>query len=151
MTSPFARARGEMLPTVELAEQVAKLLEEPYSHQLGVCGQLGLSYRTYKTWVGDDSPEHAHEFRRIVLAALERKRVADLQRGEQVLEDAHPAKAGPCFNMWKFQHESRFKRFYQDDPVKVEHTGKDGADLGLSIKEVLKLYIDSRKDAEDGE
>lgn len=159
-TDPFARARGEVLPTVELAEQIAKALAEPYSHQMGVCGRLGLNFRTYKRWLSEDCPEHARDFKRIVLAALEQKRIEDLQRGEAVLGDAHPAKATSYFNMWKFQHESRFKRFYQDDqPTKVELTGKDGGPIehdlrGKGVDELVALMLGAdavKRGREDGE
>lgn len=154
--APFARARA----SVELAEQFAELMREEYSHQLGVCGRLGIPYGTYKRWLADEDatdPDIA-AFRRIVLAALDERRRADLDAAKQAVEDAPGTHAATIWNMRKFAHESRFRRFYADDAAaaKVELTGKGGGPVqhelaALPAKELLELYANARKDAEDGE
>lgn len=150
-SEPFTRPRA----CVELAERFVALLAEEHSHQLGVCGQLGIAYATYKRWMTDDedaAPEVA-AFRKIVLAGLDAQRRKDLKAAEDAVDDAPGTHAATVWNMRKFRHESRFKRFYADEPVKVEHSGKDGGkiELGLSAKELLDLYAKARKDAEEGE
>lgn len=103
---------------------------------MGVCARLRVPYSTFKDWMravpGEDDPDLA-EFQSLVISALDQARVADIERAEQALDAAHPAKASATLNIHTFHHEKRFKRFYQgdDEPKasKVELTGKDGGPL----------------------
>lgn len=133
---------------MELAERFAALLAEPYSHQLGVCGRLGIPYTTYKRWLADEdaaNPDIA-AFRRIVLAALDERRRADLEDAERAVDKAPGTHAATVWNMRKFAHESRFRRFYGDDAAaaKVELTGKDGGPVdfrNMSTADLLATVL----------
>ena len=131
-------ARPRLKPTAELGRRFAELLAEPHAHQLGVCAKLRLSYATYKRWMAkdlndvDDCQEHV-EFQGLVLEALERERVKDIQElnGEFAeLDGPRVAVAGPLVNKHTFHHGNRFKRFYanDDEPKKTELAleNKDG-------------------------
>jgi hypothetical protein len=151
---PRARA------SAELGEQFAALLKVEFSHQLGVCGQLGIPYRTYKDWMAEEHPTNdgIAAFRRVVMAALDERRRADLAEAQRAVDAAPGTHAATVWNMRKFAHESRFRRFYGDDAAasKVELTGKGGGPIetqlsGLPAKELLELYARARRDAEDGD
>lgn len=149
-----SRAHASVRPTVELAGRVAELLEEPESHQLAVTAQLGIPWSTYHDWMSGRVAS-AVEFRAVVLRALEKRRRADLDDMVRAIEDAPGSHAATIWNMRKFRHEGRFKRFYADEPTKVELTGKDGGPIeqqlsGLPAKELLELYAKARKDADEG-
>lgn len=129
---PFARARA----SEELAGRFVKLLQVEHSHQLGVCAQLDIPYTTYKRWLADEdaTDRGVAAFRRVVLAGLDERRRADLKAAQQAVEDAPGTHAATVWNMRKFAHESRFKRFYADEPTKVELTGKDGGAVELDLR-----------------
>jgi hypothetical protein len=144
--------------SAELGEQFAALLAEEHSHQLGVCGQLGIPYSTYKTWMADDPEANAGmaAFRRIVLAAVDKQRRDDLKAAQEAVDEAPGTHAATVWNMRKFRHESRFKRFYADEPAKLELTGKDGGPVELdmrnrSVDELIALAIATGKREDDGD
>lgn len=131
-----ARARVERRqPTVELAERISELLAEPHASLVGSCARAGVDYKTVKRWLAaelDERPD-CEQFQAIVLAALERERVRDLDDLENRLDalgGPTVAKAGALVNMTTWRHDNRFKRFYQEDdaPKKLamEHTGANG-------------------------
>lgn len=130
----YSRARGA---DVELGRAFAALLAEKHSHQLGVCGRLGIPWQTHMTWMAK-TPEPGSdlaEYQREVLAALDRQRVADLEDIDTTLEQAPDAKTSTLWNVRKHRHESRFRRFYEPEtPLvsKVELTGKDGAPIAVT-------------------
>lgn len=133
-SSPNARtsARPCKCACRVLGEAFAALLAEPYAHQLGVCAKLGIPWSTHMTWMGKDADPDSDvaQYQSIVLGALDDQRRLDLDGGQTQLDNAHPAKASAQFNMFRFQHENRFRRFYGDQEVKkVELTGKDGEPL----------------------
>jgi hypothetical protein len=125
---PPARVRPR--PNAELGEEFARLLGEPHAHQLGVCGKMGLSYRSYKRWMAadvdeDDCKQDLADFQRIVLSALEDARVRDIEALDHAvdcLQGPDVAKAGAYVNKHTFHHQNRFKRFYanDDEPKKAE-------------------------------
>jgi hypothetical protein len=142
-------ARPRLKPTAELAERFAELLAQPHAHQLGVCAQLQLSYATYKRWMAkdlndvDDDMEHV-QFQAIVLQALERERVKDIQKLDKEfdgLDGARVAVAGPLVNKHTFHHQNRFKRFYANDDepkrTEVDLGNKDGAAFKTSNRHGL--------------
>ncbi len=120
-------------PCRVLGEAFASALEEPYSHQLGVCGRLGIAWSTHMRWMAADAEPDSDlaEYQSAVLSALDRQRRLDLENGQSQLDQAHPAKAGAQFNMFRFQHENRFKRFYgdQESAKRVELSGPDGGPI----------------------
>lgn len=139
-----------------MAEQFAELLQEEHSHCLGICGRLGIPYRTYQRWMAPDGPEDAVEFRRIVTAALDEQRRKDLKAAQDAVDEAPGTHAATVWNMRKFRHESRFKRFYADEPAKLELTGKDGGPVELdmrnrSVDELIALVMATGKREEDGD
>lgn len=129
-----SRARASVRPTVELARRFAELLEEPESHQLVVSARCGIPWTTYKDWMSG-CVASATEFRAIVLEALDKRRRADLADMAEAVEEAPGTHAATILNMRKFRHEGRFKRFYKDDePTKLELTGKDGGAVELDLR-----------------
>lgn len=139
---PPTRARA----SAELADRFADLLAEEHSHQLGVCGQLGIAYATYKRWMSDDedaSPEVA-AFRAIVLRALDARRKEDMRQAREAVEGAPGTHAATVWNMRKWAHEQRFKRFYAEEPARVELTGKDGGAIdfrNMSTEDLLATVL----------
>jgi hypothetical protein len=151
----LARARGSIdRASAELAERFVELLQVEHAHCLGVCGQLGIPYRTYQRWMSPDGPEDAAEFRRIVLSALDERRRRDLDDAQEAVNGAPGTHAATVWNMRKFRHESRFKRFYEPEPAKVELTGKDGGPVamtGVPTAELLSLLlsVEKREDTDE--
>jgi hypothetical protein len=113
-----------------LGRKFAALLEEKNSHQLGVCARLGIPHSTHMRWMAADTETGSDlaAYQAAVLLGLDRQRMLDLEQAQEKLDQCHPAKAGAQFNMFKFSHENRFKRFYGDDAQRHEIalTGKDG-------------------------
>ena len=139
-------ARARLQPNKELGEKFAELIAKPDSHQLGVCGKLGINYRTHMRWLNADAEPGSDlaEYQIAVLTALDNERQLDLEGGRSQLDGCHPAKAGSYFNMFSLVHKSRFKRFYEDEDGqrhKVELTGADGGPLETStaIRYVVTL------------
>lgn len=124
-------ARACACPCKTLGEQFSALLSEPHAHQLGVCGRLRIPYRTYKDWMAKQ-PEPGsplEEFQGIVLEALDRARVRDLQNIVVTVEAADNAKASTLANVLLHSHKNRFKRFEEAAKSEIELSGPDGAPL----------------------
>jgi hypothetical protein len=129
---PLAHVRAR--PCRELGERFAAMLQEPHAHQLGVCARLGIAYASHKRWMAAEEPDaDMAEYQAAVLVGLDNARVADLDDMAVKVEGAPGTHAGTIWNMRKFRHESRFKRFY-DEPTKVELTGKDQGPLQVEGK-----------------
>lgn len=132
---PYSRARASK----ELGQAFAKLLEEPYSHQLGVSAQLGIPWRAHTEWMSlkaePDSELAAYQSE--VLAALDKQRRADLKGMEVAIEDAETGKVATIWNMRKHRHESRFRRFYEDAKQSIELSGPDGG--AIQVDAVSKM------------
>lgn len=126
MADTPARARANK----ELGAKFAHLLDTmPHSHQLGVCAELRIPWRTHMRWMAADSDEDSDlaEYQGEVIAALARQRARDLDDIEVAVEAAEGSKTATVWNMRKHRHESRFKRFYDEVPTtKHEHSGPDG-------------------------
>lgn len=141
-SSPAGRtsARARRNPDAELGKRFADLLEGPDAHQIDACAALGIPWRTHMDWMaanpkqGSDLADYQSE----VLKALGRQRRLDLEGGQESLDRCHPAKAGAQFNMFRFRHEARFRRFYADDSAhKVEISGPNGGPIETSAKQAL--------------
>lgn len=142
---PRARANRD------LGARFAHLLDTmPHSHQLGVCAELRIPWRTHMRWMADEGEPGSDvaEYQAEVLAALSRKRAADLDDIARDVEAADGAHCSVVWNMRKHRHESRFKRFYDDAaPTKVAITDKDGNDLsGVPVAQLLAMLAKTTGD-----
>lgn len=144
--STSARARVSTADAA-LGKRFAALLDEADSHQLGVCGKLGIPWRKHMRWMSEDAEPGTPlaAYQSAVLIALDKQRKLDLDAGQVKLDGCHPAKAGPQFNMFRFRHETRFRRFYEDETAQkheVQLTGKDGGPIETQetqVRYVMKL------------
>lgn len=140
--TPVAPARAPARPpTVALAERIAGHLAEPFASLIGSCAKAGIPYRSVQRWLAEDADEGSvvEQFQLIVMDALERERVADLQKLEddfEALGGPTVAKAAALVNKHVHYHTNRFKRFYADDdaPNRVELTGARGGPLKSMIQ-----------------
>lgn len=131
-----ARACETRCPCKQLGEAFAELLGEPYADQQGVTAELGINYRVHMRWMAKEwePGTDGEAYQMTVLAALDRQRRLDLENGQAQLDASHPAKAATQFNMFRFQHENRFRRFYGDAVQKVQLSGEDGGPIETSTK-----------------
>lgn len=143
-TDTPAPARARLKANAELGRRFAEALEEPESHQLGVCGKLRINWRTHMRWMAQeidpaDDPDLA-EYQALVLEALDKQRRRDLEDAQDKLDNCHPAKASAQFNMSTFRHKGRFARFYEE-PAKheVQLTGKDGGPMQVESNAKVTL------------
>jgi hypothetical protein len=144
---PDTSARARVSACRELGKAFAELLSEDDSHQLGVCAQLGIPWRKHMRWMAADAEPGTDvaDYQSEVMAALDRQRRLDLEQGQTQLDGCHPAKSGAQFNMFKFRHESRFKRFYEETQKhEIELTGKEGGPVEVltSAREKLGAKLD---------
>ena len=133
MTHPRARANAE------LGRRFAELLAEPLSHQLGVCGKLGIPWRTHVRWMAADAEPDSDlaAYQCAVLEALDRQRIEDLKDIDVGVERAPGTHVGTFWNVRKHRHESRFRRFYEDATSKVEVSGPEGAPMQHEHRQLL--------------
>lgn len=151
-------ARARSRANAELGRMFAELLKEPDSHQLGVCAKLGIPWRTHMDWMAArvEPGTDLADYQSAVLAALDEQRRLDLENGQSLLDNCHPAKANAQFNMFKFRHENRFRRFYSDEEAsapkqQVELTGKDGGPVETSnVRYVIQVPQEEPEDDPEG-
>jgi hypothetical protein len=138
-----------------LGRKFAALLEQRDSHQLGVCAQLGIPHSTHMRWMASDAEAGTDlaAYQSAVLLGLDRQRMLDLEQAQEKLDKCHPAKAGAQFNLFKFRHENRFRRFCADETAQkheVQLTGKDGGPIETEsrVRYVVKVPKDEPIDPE---
>lgn len=136
-----------------LGRRFAELLEDG-SHQLGVCGKLGIPWRTHMEWMAakPDAGSPLAAYQGAILAALDRLRMVDLEEAQTKLDGCHPAKAGAQFNLFRFRHENRFKRFYADETAQkhqVELTGKEGGPVQSEVSAVQYIIAVPPEETDD--
>lgn len=85
-------------------------------------------------WMATDAADNADlaAYQAEVLRGLDAQRVRDLADMEAAVKGAAGTHVSTIWNMRKFRHESRFKRFY-DDPTKFELSGPDGGPVQVDV------------------
>ncbi len=144
------RARANRELGLRFAHLLATL---PHSHQLGVCAELRIPWRTHMRWMATDAEEGSDvaEYQAEVMAALAKQRAKDLDDIDTAVEVAEGSKASTVWNVRKHRHESRFKRFYEDAaPLKVAMTDSEGNDLATVPTTALIGMLAQTKEG-DGE
>lgn len=140
-STTISRARASK----ELGELFAEALKEPHSHQLGVCAKLGIVHHLHVEWMRAkrEPGSDVAAYQMAVVAALDARRIADLNDMEEAVNDAPGTHAATVFNMRKHRHESRFRRFY-DDPQKVEVSGPDQGPIQTQSSQLSDAEVDAR-------